>query len=551
MDQQGPGRADPASRDWKPPNQTAEEVSAATGTALDEPDGYSRNSLFRIGCAKINSSTPALPFLKSSHSDLRKRASVYSDVTPTTDIESDCSLFDSEGSFTPPDDSYAMQQGSPSDASSLSPGGRAEWKARSSYMAKNTLNPIRKIVDGMKLTPNPEKAMIALSIGDPTIYKNFSPPEEAVRAVKDAADSKKFDGYAPSTGILSAREAVADYASRSTSPVTAKDVILTSGASHALELSISVLCDRGSNLLIPCPGFSIYKTIACSLGVECRSYRLQPELDWEIDLDQLASLIDADTAAIVVNNPSNPCGSVYTKEHLQAILEVADYYKVPVIADEIYDDLVFPGHVFYPMASLTETVPVLACNGLTKKFICPGWRVGWITIHDRDGILEEEIRPGLISLSQRILGPNALVQGAIPTILSTVPRSFFDGIIATVHANAKASFDIMSGIPGLSPIMPAGAMYMMTRIDMEHFPEFEDDLSFTSQLVSEQSVFCLPGQCFDFPGYFRIVLTIPAEKMNDALSRIGEFCRQHFVPLQEPFRLTPYPDEHRYDFTCG
>ena len=97
----------------------------------------------------------------------------------------------------------------------------------------------------------------------------------------------------------------------------------------------------------------------------------QPEVDWEVDLDHLASLIDRDTAAIVVNNPSNPCGSVYTRDHLLAILEVADYFKVPIIADEIYDDLVFPGHFFYPLASLTETVPVLACNGLTKKWAIP------------------------------------------------------------------------------------------------------------------------------------------------------------------------------------
>ena len=95
---------------------------------------------------------------------------------------------------------------------------------------------------------------------------------------------------------------------------------------------------------------------------------MQPELSWEIDLDHLASLIDEKTAAILINNPSNPCGSVYSRQHLLDILEVAAFFKVPIIADEIYDDLVFPGHEFVPMAALTDTVPILSCCGLTKKY---------------------------------------------------------------------------------------------------------------------------------------------------------------------------------------
>ncbi|GAU94802.1 hypothetical protein RvY_06514 [Ramazzottius varieornatus] len=442
------------------------------------------------------------------------------------DIESDSSMFGSEASYSPPEsDSIYLP------VPSSRPVSRSEWAVRSSFMAKNTLNPIRQIVDGMKLEPNPEKPMIALSIGDPTIFKNLSPPAEAVDAIIQAVKSKRYDGYAPSTGIPTAREAVAQYTSRPEAPITAKDVILTSGASHAVEMCISVLCDRGTNLLIPCPGFSIYKTIACSLGIECRSYRLQPESDWEVDLDHMASLIDQDTAAIVLNNPSNPCGSVYSREHLVDILELADYFKVPIIADEIYDNLVFPGHTFHPLATLTETVPILSCNGLTKKFICPGWRMGWITIHDRDDIFQAEIRPGLNSLSQRILGPNALVQGALASILTSVPQAFFDNIIRTIETNAVMAFEAMKRIPGLTPIMPAGAMYIMTRVNMECFPGFQgNDLTFTSQLVNEESVFCLPGQCFDYPGYFRIVLTLPEDKMREALTRISDFCLRHYVP---------------------
>jgi tyrosine aminotransferase len=112
---------------------------------------------------------------------------------------------------------------------------------------------------------------------------------------------------------------------------------------------------------------------------------LIPENNWEMDLAHLESLIDSNTACILLNNPSNPCGSVYSKEHLLKLLAIAEKHSLPVISDEIYADMVFSGHVFHPLATLTKTVPILTCGGLAKKFLVPGWRVGWVLIHDRHG----------------------------------------------------------------------------------------------------------------------------------------------------------------------
>ncbi|WAR11756.1 ATTY-like protein [Mya arenaria] len=261
------------------------------------------------------------------------------------------------------------------------------WNVKVSDIARNTFNPIRSIVDGMRLTPNPSKPMIALSIG----YEQ-------------------------------ARQAVADYSSSETSHVDAKDVVLTSGCSGALDLCITCLANPGQNILIPCPGFSIYKTLAESIGVK-------PERSWEIDLNYLESLIDDNTAAIIVNSPSNPCGSVYSRKHLQDILRVAEMHKVPIIADEIYEHFVFSGTEYHSLASLTDTVPVLSCSGLTKRFLVPGWRLGWIVINDRNNIFQEE--------------------------------------------------------------------------------------------------------CFDYPNFFRVVLTVPQEKLNEACERIAEFCERHYQETME------------------
>jgi len=148
-----------------------------------------------------------------------------------------------------------------------------------------------------------------------------------------------------------------------------------------------VLANPGQNILVPRPGFAIYRTLAEGLGIQVKYYDLlvrisaksgatlfnldffcrQPDRQWEVDLAQLESVIDTRTAAIIVNNPSNPCGSVFSREHLSAIIEIAEQNRVPIIADEIYEHFVFKGHSFEPLASLSKNVPILSCSGLTKR----------------------------------------------------------------------------------------------------------------------------------------------------------------------------------------
>lgn len=407
---------------------------------------------------------------------------------------------------------------------------RQHWEVKPSEMAKNTLNPIRAIVDGMKLTPNPEKKMIALSIGDPTVFGNLPTDEAVLQAMKDAIDSQKFNGYAPSVGYLKSREAVSNFYSCPQAPLEAEDVILTSGCSQAIDLAISVLCNPGDNILVPCPGFSLYKTLAVSMGIEVKLYNLLPEKSWEVDLQHLESLIDERTSCLIVTNPSNPCGSVFTKEHLQKILKVASRYCIPILADEIYSDMVFPGCNSPSMASLSSDVPILACGGLAKRWLVPGWRLGWILIHDRNDIFGTEVRQGLVKLSQRILGACTIVQGALESILNNTPQSFYSSTIGFLKSNSEICFNELSTVPGLTPVMPSGAMYLMVGIDMEHFPDFKNDVDFTERLVTEQSVFCLPASAFEYPNFFRIVVTVPEEQMVEACDRIREFCLTHYRP---------------------
>lgn len=120
-----------------------------------------------------------------------------------------------------------------------------------------------------------------------------------------------------------------------------------------------------------------------------RSYNLSPKKQWQIDLKQLESLIDENTAAIVLTNPSNPCGSVFTKDHLLDVIALCEKYCVAIIADEIYEHFVFPNVKYHSISSLSKNVPVLSCGGLTKRFLVPGWRLGWIIIHDRNDVFDD------------------------------------------------------------------------------------------------------------------------------------------------------------------
>ncbi|XP_058817635.1 tyrosine aminotransferase [Topomyia yanbarensis] len=403
---------------------------------------------------------------------------------------------------------------------------RTSWNVRISDFARLTHNPIRAIVEGLKIVPNPDKQLIALSIGDPTTFGNLKPAPEIIDAVRRAIEDGSCNGYGPSNGFPAAREAVAEYVAHQ-GAVTPNDVILCSGCSCSLDLCLSVLAGPGQNILIPKPGFSIYRTLAEGFGVECRYYDLMPEQNWEVDLIQLETLIDSNTAALIVTNPSNPCGSVFSKSHLKAIINIAEKHYLPIIADEIYEHFVFPGHEFYSVSSLSEKVPVLSCGGLTKRFLVPGWRMGWIIIHDRDNHFKD-VRKGLANLSARILGANTMVQGAIPDILRNTPSAFYDNLVSTLYRHAELAYKAIKQIRGLRPIMPGGAMYMMIGIEIDRFPEYETDLDFVQALVAEQSVFCLPGQCFEYPNYMRIVLTAPEEMIVEACKRLDEFCEKHY-----------------------
>lgn len=407
-------------------------------------------------------------------------------------------------------------------------------RIQASALSQRVVNPIRKIVDEIKFPEGLDLEIIPLTLGDPTVFGNYRAPGPMVEALLENVQSFKHNGYVHSAGTRAARHAIATRYSVPDFPVTEDDVIIASGCSGALEIIMSGLLNPGDNILLPKPGFSLYQTLAVARGIDVKFYGLLAEKNWEADLEMMEAQIDSKTKAILVNNPSNPCGSVFSREHLLAILEIAERHHLPIVADEIYGDMTFGDNKFFPLASLSQNVPIIAAGGLAKEFVVPGWRVGWLVVHDRHNRLED-VRAGFFALSQLTLGANALVQSVIPNVLTPEKGSrsevqlkeFRDSYLGELERNSAFTVLALASVPGINIVAPQGAMYGMIEIKVDEFEDIKSDVEFANKLLNEKAVFLLPGQCFGIPNFVRIVFAAPVRKLRTAYTRIGEFCRAH------------------------
>ena len=415
--------------------------------------------------------------------------------------------------------------------------------------AARTFNPIRRIVDRLTVKPNPTLSLIPLSIGDPTVFGNFSPPSallsKLVKLLHDSgglagytfiqdhskeriALTRSLHGYPHSCGTIEARSAVAAYVSEPNQPaVSHENIILTCGCSQALDLAISVLADPGKqHILLPRPGFSLYRSLCASKGIHTKYYDLLPNNRWQADIAMLKEqIVEGETAALLVNNPSNPCGSNFSREHVEAIVQVCEEKNLPIIADEIYANMHFRSESsFHSFASVSAgRVPVLQVGGLAKRFMVPGWRMGWVALHDSFDNKLKEVREGLQDLSTLTLGPSSVLQAIVPFALQETPESYHKDVIERLSDNASIIAETLQDTPGLQVIPAEAAMYILVGIDT-NLLKVADDVEFSTLLLQEQSVFVLPGQCFQIPNFFRIVITPPPEKLLEACKRIKHFC---------------------------
>ena len=216
-----------------------------------------------------------------------------------------------------------------------------------------------------------------LNIGDPVAF-GFNTPSHLISAVERAMHDR-HNGYGPSPGILSGREAVAaEYTSRGF-PVTPDRAFLTAGTSEGIELVLGALVDEGTDVLVPMPAYPLYTAVLAKLGARALFYRTDPHRGWMPDLDHVRSLVTPATRALIIIDPNNPTGASYSAATRRALLDVADRHRLAIVADEVYGDLGYDGPV-PPIGSLDPDAAIISFSSLSKAFLAPGWRAGWIGI---------------------------------------------------------------------------------------------------------------------------------------------------------------------------
>lgn len=253
-----------------------------------------------------------------------------------------------------------------------------------------------------------------------------------------------------------------------------------------------------------------------------------PEQNWDVDLESLKAQIKPNTKAILVNNPSNPCGSCFTKEHMLEILAIADEYRIPIISDEVYYGLSYNDErPFISMGNLTSTVPVICTGALSKIYCVPGWRCGWTIVYNNSGYFDKVI-DNLGKHCMILLHPNSLVQYALPKILGTVPDSFFTELKLKLKTASNTAFVRLSNIRGIKPIKSSAAMYMMVGIEPSEFKDIVDDIDFCKKLLQEMNCLTFPSQCFFSKNFFRIIICTKPEILNEFGDRLEQFCNAHY-----------------------
>lgn len=377
---------------------------------------------------------------------------------------------------------------------------------------------------------NDKRRVISLGMGDPSAYTCFRTADVAEDAVVDALRSQKFNGYSPTAGLPQTRKAISEYLSRDLPyKLSPDDAFVTSGCTQAIDVALSILARPGMNILLPKPGFPIYELCAAFRNLEVRHYNLLPNSGWEVDLDDVEALADHNTVAMAIINPGNPCGNVYSYQHLKKIAETAKRMKIVVIADEVYGHLAFGDTPFVPMGIFGSLVPVLTLGSLSKRWIVPGWRLGWFVINDPCSTFKNSKVIERIKKYFDILGgPATFIQAAVPRILQQTDEAFFADTINTLKQSSDICYEKIKEVPCITcPYKPEGSMALMVKLNLSLLKDISDDIDFCFKLAKEESVIFLPGITVGMKNWVRITFAVEASSLDEAFGRVKSFYQRH------------------------
>jgi alanine-synthesizing transaminase len=398
---------------------------------------------------------------------------------------------------------------------------------RKSAKLANVLYDIRgPIMDAAKQMEEEGQKIIKLNIGNLAVF-GFDAPEEVQQdMIRNLPASA---GYSDSKGIFAARKAVMhETQKQGIAGVTLDDIYLGNGASELIAMSTNALLNDGDEMLLPAPDYPLWTATSSLSGGTPVHYLCDEANGWMPDLDDIRAKITPRTKGIVVINPNNPTGALYSDDLLKRIVELAREHDLVIFADEVYDKVLYDGVKHTAIASLSTDVLTLTFNSLSKSYRSCGYRAGWLVVSGDKKRARDYIE-GLNMLSNMRLCANVPGQWAIQTALGgyqSINDLVGDG--GRLRRQRDLAYELITAIPGVSCVKPSAALYMFPKLDPAVYP-IDDDRQFFLELLKETRVMLVQGTGFNWatPDHFRIVFLPHEDDLREAINRIAKFLETY------------------------
>ena len=368
--------------------------------------------------------------------------------------------------------------------------------------------------------------LLKLNIGNPAPFGFEAPEEILVDVIHNIPESQ---GYCDSRGLYSARKAVMQYAQQKQIPgVEINDIYLGNGVSELIVMVMQALANDGDEILIPAPDYPLWTAATTLAGGTAVHYRCDEQSDWYPDLADIRAKITPRTRAILVINPNNPTGAVYPREILESIVELAIEHNLVVLADEIYDKILYDGAEHTCLGSISPEPLCLTFNGLSKSYRLAGFRSGWLIVSGAKHRAKDFIE-GLNILASMRLCANVPAQHAVQTALGGY-QSINDLVLpgGRLREQRDRAWELLNAIPGVSCVKPKGAIYLFPRLDPKVY-RIRDDEKLVYDLLLQEKMLLVQGTGFNWPepDHLRVVFLPRVEQIEDAMTRLTRFLRNY------------------------
>ncbi|MEE9376779.1 MAG: aminotransferase class I/II-fold pyridoxal phosphate-dependent enzyme [Candidatus Lokiarchaeia archaeon] len=388
-----------------------------------------------------------------------------------------------------------------------------------SQRVKDISYAIREIAAVANIVAKSGKKIYHLNIGDPVIY-DFNTPEYISQALADASfKGKNF--YVDSLGVLELREELSKNLKKSYNiSVNADDILATSGVTEAIFFIIATLLENKNEILIPGPSYPLYINYAKFFDGIPVEYELDESNDWEPNIEDLRNKINQKTKAILICSPNNPTGVMYSEKTVKEIINIAGEYNLPILSDEIYDQITYEKPFTSP-AALSNDVPIIGLNGFSKSHLATGWRLGYMYYHDPENKLED-LKAGIAKLARARLSASSVAQYAAIEILKN-PGTHTKEMVNKLKERRDYSYNRLRKIEGITCVKPNGAFYLFPKIDFEEFTKWKDDKDFTIDLLKTTGICGVYGSGFGDYGknHFRFTF-LPKKEILETIYNLLE-----------------------------